>query len=167
MNDFLGSVHFKYCSNTVEKCVKPSLSPMFHFLSLQNPKSSCTFNFLVVYLIPFILYSFWNFMSYMYMHVGGILSHCRTIVLMFFIPNNFPCLPVGTFFCKKALKEILQFLVLGAKHFISHYIKKSFHPILDLRKLNIFLYRINYHLLTINAIIPSLLRHDLFYKIHS
>lgn len=75
------------------------------------------------------------------------------------------CLPVGTFF-KKALREILQLLVLGAKHLISHYIKKSFHPILDFRKLSIFLYRINYHLLTINAIIPSLLQHDLFYEIH-
>lgn len=91
-----------------------------------------------------------------YVQLPGIQFHHRTSVLTSFI-----VLP-SCRYLKNVRRETLQLLVLWAKQLFSHYKVKSFHPIL-----NLFFYRINYHLLTINAIILSLLQHDLFYKIRS
>lgn len=110
---------------------------------------------------PFLLYVFWNYISYT--HFAGIQSHHRTRVLTLFI-----VLPSYRYLFQEHSKGDIAASSAGSKTpLISHYRTESFHPILDFRKLNLFLYRINYHLPTINAIIPSLLQHDLFYEIRS
>lgn len=127
---FLGSIRFKYCSITVEKCFSPFQCMPFGIIYAfcWHPVTSHNTCFNIV--------------------------HCAAFLQVPFFKNT--------------LRGDIAASCAGSKTpLFSHYRTKSFHPILDFRKLNIFLYRINYHLLTINAIIPSLLQHDLFYEIRS
>lgn len=103
--------------------------------------------------------------------LSGIICHmCNCLAFsptteLLFSHHSLCCLPVGTLRMLKG--DTAASCAVSKPQLFSHYRMKSLHPILDFRKQNIFLYRINYHLLTINAITLSLLQHDLLYKIRS
>lgn len=146
---------------------------MFHFLTLHKGNQAAILvsaffhsniefkgqfkNMVFLFSGPFLLYAFWKYMC-----------NCLTFspaTKLLFSHHSLCCLPVDVLRTLKG--DIAASCAMSKPQVFSHYSMESFHSILDFRKLNVLLYRINYHLLTINAIILSLLQHDLFCKIHS